>query len=105
MVLSLLRFAVLAVLLIGVYGCTTNFRSSNADYVDVSSLNVEHEATPKHMTQAQLREEVERFAFRYAGRLDPYFEAIANEVNTPEQRLGINRWKKTIHLFTRKDCD
>ena len=94
MVLSLLRFAVLAVMLIGVYGCTTNLSGSNADYVDVSSLNVEHDAPPERMTQAQLREEVERFAFRYAGRLEPYLEAIANEANTPEQRLEIHQWKK-----------
>lgn len=96
MVIVLFRFVVLAVLLTGVHGCTTSFSDLPSDYVEVSSLNVAHEATPERMTQAQLREEIERFVFRFAGRLHPYLEAIANTANTPEQRLRVHKWKKQL---------
>jgi hypothetical protein len=48
------------------------------------------------MTQAELREEVERFAFRYGGLLYPFLQAIENEATTPEQRLKIHQWMKQI---------
>jgi len=94
MVTLFLRFIVLAVVLIGVHGCTTSFSDSSPEFVEVSSLTAEHEAVPERMTQAQLREEVERFAFRFSGRLQPYLEAITNAANNPEERLRVHRWKK-----------
>lgn len=45
----------------------------------MSSLNVEDEATPEGMRQTQFRKEVERFGFRYSGRLQPNSEAVATE--------------------------
>ena len=94
MVTLFLRFIVLAVALISFHGCTTSFSDSSPDFVEVSSLSLEHEAVPERMTQAQLREEVERFAFRFAGRLQPYLEAITNAANNPEERLRVHQWKK-----------
>lgn len=96
MIISLLRFTVLAVILTGIHGCTSSFIGLAPDYVEVSSLDEEQTATPERMTQAQLREEVERFAFRYSGHLQPFLQAIENEVTTPEQRLRIHEWKKQI---------
>ena len=96
MIISLLRFTFLAFILIGIHGCTSNFNGSTPDYVEVTSLDEEQGDVPERMTQAQLREEVESFAFRYSGFLHPFLQAIENEATTPEQRLKIHQWKKQI---------
>jgi hypothetical protein len=91
-----LHFSVLAILLIGVNGCIPEFRRPKSDDVQVKSLETvkeEGSATPAHISRAQLREEIERFAFRYAGRLNPLLEAVENEATTPEQRLKVHFWK------------
>lgn len=96
MITSLLRFTVLTIILIGVHGCTSNFKSSTPDYVEVISLDEKQEDVVERITQAQLREEVKRFAFRYSGLLHPFLQVIENEATTPEQRLRIHQWKKQI---------
>ena len=96
MITSFLRFTILVFVLIGVQGCTSNFKGSAPDYVEVTSLDEKQENIVKRMTQAQLREEVKRFAFRYSGLLHPFLQGIENEAATPEQRLRIHQWKKQI---------
>jgi hypothetical protein len=96
MITSLLRFTVLTIILIVLHGCTSNFSGSTPDYVEVISLDEGQEEIAERMTQAQLREEVKRFAFRYSGLLHPFLQVIENEATTPEQRLRIHQWKKQI---------
>lgn len=90
------RFVVMAVLLIGASGCLSNFGGLRTDYAQVTSLEVEQEVTtksPAPMHQAQLREEIERFAYRYAAHLVPLLDSIEDELTTPEQRLKVHKWK------------
>jgi hypothetical protein len=90
------RFVVMAALLIGASGCLSNFGGLRTDYAQVTSLEVEQEVTtksPAPMHQAQLREEIERFAYRYAGHLVPLLDSIEDELTTPEQRLKVHKWK------------
>ena len=89
------RFVVMVVLLIGASGCLNNFGGLN-DYAQVTSLEVEQEVTTEPtapMHQAQLREEIERFAYRYAGHIVPLLDSIEDETTTPEQRLKVHKWK------------
>jgi len=90
------RFVVMVVLLIGANGCLSNFGGLKTDYAQVTSLDVEQEVTtetPAPMHQAQLREEIERFTYRYAGHLVPLLDSIEDETTTPEQRLKVHHWK------------
>jgi hypothetical protein len=96
---ALLRLTVMGAILIGVGGCLGNFVDYKPDYVEVTSLEdeqgVESEVLER-MPQSQLREEIERFVYRYGGNLLSLLDAIEDEGHTPEQRQKVHQWKRNL---------
>lgn len=96
---ALLRLAVLGVLLIGVGGCLSNFVGSKPDYADVTSIEGKQEEEPEvadRMPQSQLREEIERFVYRFGGNLLSLLDEMEDKVHTPEQRHEVHQWKRNL---------
>jgi hypothetical protein len=96
---ALLRLTVMGAILIGVGGCLGNFVDYKPDYVEVTSLEdeqgVESEVLER-MPQSQLREEIERFVYRYGGTLLSLLDAIEDQGHTPEQRQKVHQWKRNL---------
>jgi hypothetical protein len=89
----------MVIILIGVGGCLSNFVGSKPDYAEVTSLEGEQgedSEALERMTQSQLREEIERFVYRYGNNLLALLHTMEEEVHTPEQRHEVHQWKRNL---------
>ncbi len=96
---ALLRLMAMVIILIGVGGCLSNFVGSKPDYAEVTSLEGEQgedSEALERMTQSQLREEIERFVYRYGNNLLALLHTMEEEVHTPEQRHEVHQWKRNL---------